>query len=106
MNSIKIYEQLTYVYCYDGEVIITPTPLEQVEHSLHTADKFIRLGNEIVAIGNIKDVKVKVLDPVEQVIYSIEDKTKRDRLKADIEKRVKDGLRVNVDIVQNLLAKY
>lgn len=106
MNELKIYETLTYVECYDWEVIVTPTPLEQVEKLRRTADKFIRLGNELVAIWNIKNVKAKTLSPVEQVIYSVEDKFIRDKLKADIDKRLKDWLRVNVEIVQNLLSKY
>ena len=106
MNQIKIYESLTYVECYDWEIIVTPTPLEQVEHLRKTADKFIRLWNELVAVWNIKTVKSKELNPVEQMIYSIDDKILRDKIKSDIDKRVKDWLRVNAEIVQNLISKY
>lgn len=106
MNDIKVYQKLTYVECYDWNVIVTPTDLETVEHLRRTSDKFIRLWNELVAVGNIKNVKSKELSPVEQVIYSIDDKFIRDQVKADIEKRLKDWLRVNVEIVQNLLSKY
>lgn len=106
MNELKVYEKLTYVECYDWNIIVTPTPLEQVEHLRRTADKFIRLGNELVAIWNIKNVKSKNLSPVEQLLYSIDDKIIRDQVKTDIDKRLKDWLRVNVEIVQNLLSKY
>lgn len=106
MNQIKVYQKLTYVECYDWEIIITPVPKEQVDKLRETSERFIKLGNQSVAIGNIKNVKEKELSPVEQIIYSVEDKITRDRLKADIDKRIKDWLRVNPEICQNLLSKY
>lgn len=106
MNDIKVYQKLTYIECYDWEVIVTPVSKEQVDHLRETAERFIKLWSQSVAIGNIKNVEEKELSPVEQVIYSIEDRIIRNQVKSDIEKRLKDWLRVNVEIVQNLLSKY
>lgn len=106
MNNIKVYQKLTYIECYDWNVIITPTPKEQVDHLRETSERFVKLWNQSVAVWNIKTVSEKELSPVEQVIYSIDDKILRDKIKSDIEKRINDWLRVNVEIVQNLLAKY
>ena len=106
MNQIKVYEKLTYIECYDWKVVITPTPKETVKALRKSADRFIDLWNQLIAIWNIKNVEEKVLSPVEQIVYSIEDKFIRDRLKADIDKRNEAWMRINVEIVQNLLAKY
>ena len=40
------------------------------------------------------------------VLYSIEDKNLRNKITAEINRRTKDGLRVNVGIVSNLISKY
>lgn len=106
MNDIKVYQKLTYIECYDWNVIITPVSKEQVDHLRETSERFVKLWNQSVAVWNIKTVTEKELNPVEQVIYSIDDKILRDKIKSDVEKRIKDWLRVNVEIVQNLLAKY
>ena len=106
MWGIKQYEQLTYIECYDWNVIITPVPKEQVDHLRETSERFVKLWNQSVAIWNIKTVTEKELNPVEQVIYSIDDKILREKIKSEVEKRLKDWFRVNVEVVENLLSKY
>lgn len=107
MNEIKQYETLTYIETFDGEVRTVNHKLQVVENLLKSDDKFLNIWwTELIAKSNIKRVFTKELSDVDKVIYSIEDKTIREQVKKDVEKRLKDWLRVNVEIVSNLLCKY
>lgn len=105
MNQMNLYEELTYIETYDWNVKTTTASIEMISKLLNE-QQFINLWNELINRSNIKRVFTKELSDVDKVIYSIEDKTIRMKIQADIEKRIKDWLRVNVEIVQNLLQKY
>lgn len=105
MNNIKVYQELTYIETYDWNVKTTTASIDTISKLLNE-QQFINLWNELINRSNIKRVFTKELSDVDKVIYSIEDKTIRAKVQADIEKRIKDWLRVNVEIVQNLLSKY
>lgn len=105
MNEIKKYEALTYIETYDWNIKTTTANIETISKLLNE-QQFLNLWNELLNRSNIKRVFTKELSDVDKVVYSIEDKTVRAKLQADIEKRIKDWLRVNVEIVQNLLQKY
>lgn len=105
MNNIKLFEKLTYIETYDWEIRTTTAKIEDVAKLLNE-QQFINLWEELLNKSNIKRVFVKELSDVDKVIFSIDDITIRKKVKADVEKRIKDWLRVNVWIVQNLLAKY
>lgn len=105
MKEIKLYETLTYIETYDWNIKTTPASIETISKLLNE-QQFINLWNELINRSNIKRVFTKELSDVDKIVYSIEDKTIRSKLQADIEKRIKDWLRVNVEIVQNLLSKY
>lgn len=105
MNEIKKYEALTYIETYDWNIKTTTASIETVWKLLNE-QQFINLWDELINKSNIKRVFKKELSDVDKVVYSIEDKTIRMKIQSDIEKRIKDWLRVNVEIVQNLLQKY
>lgn len=105
MNQMNLYQELTYIETYDWNVKTTTASIDTISKLLNE-QQFINLWNELINRSNIKRVFTKELSDVDKIIYSIEDKTIRMKVQADIEKRVKDWLRVNVWIVQNLLSKY
>lgn len=105
MNELKVFKDLTYIECFDGEIRTTSASLETI-YGILKEEQFLKLWNELINKSNIKRVFTKELSDVEKIIYSIEDKTVRERLQTEIDKRNKDGLRVNTEIVQNILEKY
>lgn len=105
MGEMKKYEQLTYIECYDGEIRTTIVWLDVIKKLLDE-QQFLHLWNELINRGNIKRVFTRELSDVDKIICSIEDKNIRRLVQKDIEKRIKDWLRVNVEVVENLLSKY
>ena len=105
MNQMNVYQELTYIETYDWNVKTTTASIDVISKLLNE-QQFINLWNELLNRSNIKRVFTKELSDVDKLIYSIDDKTIRMKIQADIEKRIKDWLRVNVEIVQNLLSKY
>lgn len=105
MNEIKVYEELTYIETYDDKLRATQLNIE-VLGKIINEQKFLNLWDELLNTSNIKRVFRKKLSDVEQIIYSIDDKEKRKKLESEIERRTKDWLRVNAEIIQNILAKY
>jgi len=105
MNDLTLYQDLTYIETYDDQVRTTTASLENVSRLLKD-EKFLNLWNELINVSNIKRVFTKEMTDIDKVIYSIQDKHVRDRIKVEIDKRKKDGLRVSVWIIQNLLSKY
>lgn len=105
MSNIKQYQELTYIECYDWEIRTTVVWLDIIKKLLDE-QQFLHLWNELINRWNIKRVFTKELSDVDKVICSIEDKNLRRLIQKEIEKRIKDWLRVNVEIVENLLSKY
>lgn len=105
MNEIKIYKEMTYVICYDWEVYETPVDLETVKSLRRNAEQFIQIGDTLINKTNIRTITKKQLSDIEQIVYA-QEKPIREKLQADIDNRIKYWLRVNVEIVQNLLSKY
>lgn len=105
MNNLQVYKELTFIECYDWDVKTITASLDTVAKLLQE-QQFLNLGSELINKSNIKRIFTKELNDVDKVVYSVADKTVRSQLQAEIDKRIKDGLRVNVGIVQNLLAKY
>ena len=95
MANLNLYQQLTYIETYDGDVKTITASIDTVS-ALLKDEQFLNLGNELINKSNIKRVFTKELSDVDKVVYSIEDKNLRSQVQADIDKRLKDGLRVNV----------
>lgn len=105
MTWLNVYKKFTYIETYDWELRTTSADLESVAKLLKE-EKFLNLWNELINTSNIKRVYMKELSDVDKVIYSIDDKNLRDRIKADVENRRREWKRINVEVVQNLLTKY
>jgi len=105
MNNIKQFEKLTYIETYDWEIRTTPVEMSIIWKLLQEV-QFLPLGEELINKSNIKRVFTKEISDVDKVIYSIEDKNIRRKIMAEVEKRNKEWLRVNIDVVENLLSKY
>jgi len=106
MNDLKIYKELTYIICKDWEIFETPATLEQVEELFNKSDSYIKIGDVMIMKSDIKRIQRKKLSDVEQVIYSIEDKTIRKQVQEEMIDRIKKWMRVNVEIISNLVSKY
>lgn len=104
-KSIKVYEELTVIETYDWEISMTPVSIETISKLLKE-EQFIHVWNELINKNNIKRIFRKELSDVEKIVYSIEDKTIRAKIESDIDKRIKNWLRVNVWVIQNLIQKY
>ena len=103
-HDLKVYVELTYIETYDGQILSTPTNFETVSKILQKSDsQFLNLWTELINKSNIKRVFLKGLSDVEKVLFSIEDRQLREKLKAEIKEREKKGLRVNTEILQNLI---
>lgn len=105
MSNLKLYEELTYIECYDWEIRTTTAKLETI-NKLLKEEQFLNLWNELLNKSNIKRIFTKELDDMDKIIYSIEDKNIRSQIQLEIDRRTKEWLRVNVGIIENLLAKY
>ena len=103
--ELKVYKKLSYIETYDWEMRTTTADIETIWKLLNE-QQFINLWNELINRSNIKRVFTKELTDVDKLIYSIEDRTIRMKVQSDVEKRIKEWRRVNVDVVQNLIAKY
>ena len=105
MWEIREYKELTYIETYDGDIRTTPVKIEIIQKVLQE-NQFLPLWNELINRANIRRVFTKEVSDVDKVLYSIDDKNLRNKITAEINRRTKDWLRVNVGIVQNLLSKY
>ena len=105
MNQLNIYKELTYIECYDWEIRTTTASIETVNNLLKE-EQFLNLWTELINKSNIKRIFTKELSDIDKIVYSIDDKNIRQKVQSDIEKRIKEWFRVNVEIVQNLLSKY
>lgn len=105
MQEIRVFEKLTYIETYDWNIETTTASIETVSKLLNE-QQFINLWNQLLNRSNIKRVFTKELSDIDEIVYSIEDKTIRAKVQSDIDKRIKDWSRVNAMIVWNLISKY
>lgn len=103
MNEIKIYEELSYIHTFDDKVYPTPVPVKDLERLLNWSNKFLNLWSDLIAISSIKRVESKKIDSVDNAIFQIKDEEIRMQAKNEIEKRRKNGDRVNLEILNNIL---
>lgn len=104
-NTIKIYQELTYIETYDDQIKTTTASIDTIQKILKE-EQFLRLWDELINKSNIKHVFTKELDDVEKVIYAIDDKRLKEYVKTRIKERTEKWLRVNVNVVQNLITNY
>ena len=105
MNEIKIYEELSYIYTYDDKVYPTPVSVRDLERVLNSNNKFLNLWTDLIAVSSIKRVEWKKVWTLENALLNIKDIDIREQATAEINKRKKNGERVNVEILNNILTR-
>lgn len=103
MNEIKIYEELSYIYTYDDKVYPTPVSVRDLERVLNSNNKFLNLWTDLIAVSSIKRVEGKKVWTLENALLQIKDLEIREQATAEINKRKKNGDRVNLEILNNIL---
>ena len=103
MNDIKVYEELTYIYTFDDKVYPTPIAVKDLEMLLNGNNRFINLGNDLIAVSSIKRVESRKVDSVENAIYQISDSKLREEVISEISKRKSEWKKTNMEIFQNIL---
>lgn len=103
MNEIKLYEELSYIYTFDDKAYPTTLKLTDLEKVLNSNLKFINLWDDLVAISSIKRVEARKVDSVDNALLQISDTDIREQATAEINKRRKNGDRVNIEILNNIL---
>ena len=103
MNEIKIYEELSYIYTFDDKVYPTPVAVKDLEKLLNSNNKFLNLWSDLIAISSIKRVESKKVDSVDNSLLQIKDPDLREKATAEINKRRKNGDRVNIEILKIIL---
>lgn len=102
-NSIKLYEQLTYIETFDGEIIPLAEDFKLVSEALNDGSKFFNVWSEMLSKSSIKRAFIKQVDEVDNAILQIPDKNLRMRIQTEIDKRRKEWSRVNIEIFKNIL---
>lgn len=105
MNEIKIYEELSYIYTYDDKVYPTPVSVRDLERVLNSNNKFLNLWTDLIAVSSIKRVEGKKVWTLENALLQIKDLEIREQATAEINKRKKNGDRVNLEILNNILTR-
>lgn len=103
MNEIKIYKELSYIYTFDDKAYPTTLPVTDLEKVLNSNLKFINLWDDLIAISSIKRVEARKVDSVDNALIQISDTQIREQATAEINKRRKNGDRVNLEILNNIL---
>lgn len=103
MNEIKEYQELSYIYTFDDKVYPTPVSVKDLERVLNGSNKFINIWNDLIAVSSIKRVEARQVDSVDNSLLQIADTNLREQATAEINKRRKNGDRVNLEILNNIL---
>lgn len=69
MGEIKKYEKLTMIILKDGETILTPMTVDEME-AIIAKREFIRVGDDIFHKYDIKRVKPYIVDDIDNFILS------------------------------------
>ena len=104
MNSIKIYEELSYIYTFDDKIYPTPMTVKELEIMLNqSGSRFLNLGSDLIAVSSIKRIESKKADSIDNAILRIEDKEIRSLVDAEVRKRKIEWKKLNMEIFKNIL---
>ena len=105
MNAIKEYKELCYLTTYDNEVyVMADETIESIERKLDS--KLLNVGDGFIALASIKKVEFKTADDVDNAIIQIKNPDLKERVRAEIRNRKAQGLKVNLAILENVIAKF
>jgi fumarylacetoacetate (FAA) hydrolase family protein len=80
MGEIKKYEKLTMIILKDGETILTPMTVDEME-AIIAKREFIRVGDDIFHKYDIKRVKPYIVDGIDNFILS-QDKDMQEKIRS------------------------
>lgn len=106
-TQIKVYQEISYIETFDGEQIAINIPIQWLKERIYNdKEKFIQVGSDFINKSIIKRFYSKKVDEIENAILNIANKEIRDKVKVDIENRKKEGKRINLEILSNVIKKY
>lgn len=107
MVNLAEYHELTYIYTYGDQVYCTPTPKETIDKILLDKEtQFLNLWTETLNKSFISYTSKKSPSDIEKILFSIDDRELREKVKKEIKEREKNWYRVNPEIVNNLIMKF
>lgn len=105
-TSLKVYKELVYIETFDGELIPTAESKEELQELLKNSDKFLDLGDELLSKSAIKRIIKKKIDEIDNyILHNIQNIPLRNRVQSEVDKRKKDGARINMDILLNIIER-
>ena len=105
-TSLKVYKELVYIETFDGELIPTAESKEELQELLKNSDKFLDLGDELLSKSAIKRIIKKKIDEIDNyIIHNIQNIPLRNRVQSEVDKRKKEGARINMDILLNIIER-
>lgn len=106
-TAIKVYTEISYIETFDGEQIAVNIPIQWLKERIYNdKEKFIQVGSDFINKSIIKRFYSRKVDEIENAILNIANKEIRDKVKVDIENRKKEGKRINLEILSNVIKKY
>lgn len=78
--------------------------IESIERKLDS--KLLNVGDGFIAVASIKKVEFKTADDVDNAIIQIKNPDLKERVRAEIRNRKAQGLKVNLAILENVIAKF
>lgn len=106
MNEIKLYKELSYIETFDWATIAIDEDLATLKQLLNDGDKFLDLWEEILSKSAIKRIFIKKIDEIDNyILQNVHDKNLRSRVEAEVEQRRKQGARVNMEILKNIIER-
>ena len=86
-TSLKVYKELVYIETFDGEL-------------------FLDLGDELLSKSAIKRIIKKKIDEIDNyILHNIQNIPLRNRVQSEVDKRKKEGARINMDILLNIIER-
>ena len=105
-TSLKVYKELVYIETFDGELIPTAESKEELQELLKNYDKFLDLGDELLSKSAIKRIIKKKIDEIDNyILHNIQNIPLRNRVQSEVDKRKKEGARINMDILLNIIER-
>lgn len=105
-TALKVYKVVTYIELHDGEIIAIDEPYEELKSAYYDKTNALDLGNCMLAKSAIKRIYPYKVDEIDNEILHIEDKNLRERVKVEVSKRRKEGARVNMEVLHNIIARF
>ena len=98
--ELKVYEKLTTVKLKDGTQIQAPIPVDDLLKACNSWLTFIKLWWMMINVNTIMSADENKSTDIDNFVLSF-DKEVQQRLRWIIEKRKKDNLKINIEVLRN-----